>query len=209
MKYLVLSLLVATFLFSCKDDEQATTSTPPIEEELNLLPLAVGNYWVYQVVKIDTLGNEEILPEYDTVSVVGSTLINDEVYFTLEESNFPGLHSNTTTSHVRDSSGFIVDVKGEIFLSTSIFDEIIYTNEFNIGKLDYTMLSIPQTINVPNGDFECLNYEGLITDFSGIKDSRTIFNLYSEDVGLVSSNIFFFSSKNFMWERRLIDFSLN
>ena len=209
MKYLVFSLLIASFLFSCQDDDQATSTTPIVEEDLDLFPLELGNYWVYQVVKIDTLGNEEILSENDTVMVVGTRLINDEVYFTIEESNFFGFNSSPTTVHLRDSSGFLVNDAGVTLLSTTDFDEVIFTQEIGPARIDYTMESTPEIVSVPLGDFDCLNYSGIATNLNDdINPPREQFKFYSEGVGLVSSNIFFISSRNFTWERRLIDFSL-
>jgi len=208
MKYLVISLVIATFLFSCQDDDQVGATSP--EETLELFPLALGNYWIYQVVKLDDLGNEEILPANDTVRIVGTTLINDEVYFRLEVSNFFGFEPSPTTVHVRDSSGFLVNDAGATLLSTTDFDEVVFSTETGPARFEYTMESTPETVSVPLGDFECLNYSGIVTD---IYDENTLpreqFRFYSDGVGLVSSNIFFFSSNNFTWERRLIDFNLN
>ena len=213
MKYLVLSLFIATFLFSCKDDEQVnTTPTPIIEEEetLDLFPLELGNYWIYQVVKIDTLGNEEILPANDTVTVIGTRLINGEEYFSLEVGNFFGFEELATTIHVRDSSGFLVNSTGAVLLSTTDFDEVVFSSETGPSRFEYTMESTPETVSVPFGDFECLNYSGIVTDvYNEDVPPREQFRFYSDGVGLVSSNIFFFSSNNFTWERRLIDFNLN
>ncbi len=213
MKYLVLSLFVATLLFSCKDDEQVnTTPTPIIEEEetLDLFPLALDNNWIYQVVKIDTLGNEEILPANDTVTVIGTSLINGEEYFSLEVGNFFGFEEFATTIHVRDSSGFLVNDTGVILLSTTDFDEVVFSSETGPARFEYTMESTPETVSVPVGDFECLNYSGIVTDIlDESTPPREQFRFYSDGVGLVSSNIFFFSSNNFTWERRLIDFNLN
>ena len=117
--------------------------------------------------------------------------------------------ANPPTVHVRDSSGFLVNDEGVTLLSTTDFDEVIFSQDFGIARIDYTMESTPETVSVPLGDFECLNYSGIFTDPNDESVSpREQFKFYSDGVGLVSSNVFFLDGNNFYWERRLIDFNL-
>ncbi len=207
MKYLVYSLFIIPFFFSCNDDDQSGSSIPdPIIEEPILFPLALGNYWVYEVAKVDALGNEELLPYNDTIRIVGASFINDETYYTIEDNNFG---FGKVMRHVRDSSGFLINSRGNILLSTLDFDQVIYTYEAGPVRIEYTMQSEVQNVNVPFGAFDCLNFEGILSDVNDEENTpRTLFNLYSDEVGLVASNIFFFSNRESTWERRLIDFKL-
>ena len=210
MKYLLLSLLMATFLFSCQDDEDLSRAEPFdvtfADVPPTLLPLAIGNYWVYEVHKVDTLGNEELQTSNDTIKITGDTIINNESYYTMEDNTFV---LGRRTIYVRESSGSLLTSRGEILLSNVDFDRIIYTFEGGPAKFEYTMQSEIQTKSVPLGVFECLNYEGIATNTSDPDlPLRKIFNLYSENVGLVSSNGFFFNSFNYSYERRLVDFHL-
>lgn len=201
---------MATFLFSCQDDEDASRTepfdvtfadVPPV-----FLPLAVGNYWIYEIAKVDTFGNEELLPLNDTISIVGDTILNGETFYVMVDGL---LGFGPKYTFVRDSSGFLLELNGNILYSSSQFDEVLTTVVTGPAQFDYTMKSGLQTVSAPLGDFECLNFEGIVSHTSDEDYApRKLFNFYSEDVGLVSSNIFFFSSRQFEWERRLIDFHL-
>lgn len=208
MKYLIYSLFFIPFLFSCQDDDQTGGSIiDPVVEDPVLFPLAVGNYWIYEIARVDNLGNEEFLSMNDTIEIIGDTIINNEQYYTWSDTNF-GFNKQTTT--VRDSAGFLINSKGIIILSTDVFDEVLHTSETGgIARFEYTMQSDVQNVTVPLGDFECLNYEGIVTH---ITDSdyvpRKLFNFYSDGVGLVASNTFFFNNIDFSFERRLVEFHL-
>ena len=49
----------------------------------NYLPLEIGNYWIYNVYKTDSLGNEIASDIYDSVVVVQTEWINGNEYFLL------------------------------------------------------------------------------------------------------------------------------
>lgn len=212
MKYLVLSILTITILFTgCKADDDSSTSTPdPVVEDPVFFPLALGNYWLYEVVKIDAEGNEEIQPEIDTVKIIGTRLINGEIYHIMyESSRFFGY--SPTTSLVRDSSGFLVNSSGRILLSNTNFGEVLETIELEVDdiRIEFTMHGDIETVNVPLGDFDCQNFEGVLIEMNEIDSINKLINFYSNEVGLVKSNdLFLLYPAGRSTERRLIDFHL-
>ena len=70
MKYLfALSAIALLLISSCKKEEMVPCPTPPIETIPNYMPLAIGNYWVYNNYKIDTLGNETKMNLVDSIFI--------------------------------------------------------------------------------------------------------------------------------------------
>ena len=83
MRNLVFLGLALVFLFSCKketEELQENNNQVPV----SYMPLKIGNYWIYQTYKIDSLGNESIDGAVDSVRVTKDTLINGNTYFVLE-----------------------------------------------------------------------------------------------------------------------------
>jgi hypothetical protein len=77
--------------------EQETDSTSNLSKPVNyncidasqncdIVPLAVGNTWIYQIINYDTLGNETARFN-DTTSIVTDTVIDGETWYTYEQSS--------------------------------------------------------------------------------------------------------------------------
>lgn len=207
MKQLLILPLACMLFASCNDDEMDEITMESNQQANTFIPLTVGNYWVYQVFKIDSLGNEELLPDHDTISIVGDTMINNEVYYTWSDNNF-GFESYSL--NLRDSSGDIVDAENNIRFSSTNFTDVLFTSLAGPSQIEYSMEEESKNISVPVGNFECLNYKGIVSHIDPTEDypERTLNNYYSENIGLVSSNIFYFVNRDFTWERRLIEYNV-
>ena len=79
----------------------------------------------------------------------------------------------------------------------------MYFSEFSVS--DTT-----ENITVPAGTFECLNFKGKFNNTNSDDDKPDRFwnNCYAEDVGLVFQTIFFVSTYEQHYERRLSEYHL-
>ena len=70
----LLAMILAVFTASCKKEDSETPLTPVPQEDY--LQLKVGNFWVYEGYKVDSLGNE-IPTTYltDSLIIIGDTNI--------------------------------------------------------------------------------------------------------------------------------------
>ena len=105
--FLFMSVLIAS-CSKCDDEMPATQQSDP-----NYFPLSQGSYWVYDWVKIDTLGNESSFNRRDSIYVAGDTLINNQNYKVLKGESF----NPTLPLFYRDSSGFLVNEKGALLFA--------------------------------------------------------------------------------------------
>ena len=71
--------------FSCTKEEKKTPQSQNAYS--GFIPLSIGNYWVYEQVRIDTLGNETIGSMLDSAYVSADTIINGNTYYLLSGSN--------------------------------------------------------------------------------------------------------------------------
>lgn len=112
-----ISLTLITFLFllyACKKNNDGPSSPSP-EPEITInefFPMNIGNYWVYKFVNKDVNGDVLGNIIYDTLKIVSDTTINSHNYFQFT-TNKP---TSNTQFLRRDSSGYIVDVNGDIKL---------------------------------------------------------------------------------------------
>ncbi len=195
---LIIPLSVLVF-FSCSKDEATSCESTIISE--NYYPLAVGNYWVYDRYSVN---NDSIISfsGQDSVVIVSDTLINGETYYVHEsftETGSPGLANYGT---VRDSSGYRVNSTGIILFSTTDdSDTLAYAFNQEVA-FDWWVTSfmdlIPQSISVPAGTYDCLEYIGRIeTDAGGgtlENYPKFLRTHYANGVGRVKFNLHWFSS---------------
>lgn len=211
----VFALLIAV---SCNKEEpqdiQVTTPVPPIYVP-NYMPLEIGNYWVYEIYKIEN-HQETIWDHIDSIAIVGDTIIRNERYFQFGGETPPLFQSKWKI--LRDSSTYIVDEDGGIFFTLQDIGDVFYnrTEYFNEGDTVFNMqchvAPNEESINIPAGDFNAMNK---ITDFitfpqSSTADSikyRSINSYFIDGVGQ-STNSIFYASSNFHWEKRLIRYHI-
>jgi hypothetical protein len=106
------ALLTVFFCASCRRDEEAIPpETAPTTTGGVYIPLTIGNYWIYQITRIDTNGVETIDPVLDSVYVKKDSIINGQVYSEVWNRPWPDCPSCKT--YLRDSAGFILDCHGE------------------------------------------------------------------------------------------------
>jgi len=197
----------------CKKDEPQITNPDITTSNSAFLPFTVGNYWYYDLYKvIDSTGMEESLNYADTAKVIAEEMINGNTYFVIEQDSWLSQDNRKDTLYYRDSSGYIVNVDGDILFSSVDFNNILHTIDYDPTPwvVEYSVSDAFENHSVPSGDFDCLNFKGRFfsTDPNDNRPDRFIDNCYSENVGIVLQSIFYASQFDVRYERRLSDFHL-
>ena len=206
VQILLLAGLVISLLSCSKNDDGTNSDTHFVQLEAGYIPFYPGNYWVYEHYQIDTLGNETLLTTYDSVIITGITTVNTSPYLTFE-GTWP---SNDTVLLLADSVGYFVDPTGYIHFATDNFTDTLGTfdliaNGDTLFESWYKMQSDVQTITVPAGTFETLNYRGTIRTHnppSYIPEIRYKDQQYANNVGMVLDTYYYLNSP-MRFERRL------
>lgn len=187
--------LFIVVLFSCKDDDANPTGN---NQTTNFYPLTVGSYWVYDWTKIDTNGVETPFGGRDSIYISGDTMINSIKYAVIESSLFGGDYKK---EYQRDSSGFLVNNKGQILFDPSNSQDLLWIDTIFQGNypyilIEYSMEGTTTEIEVPSGKFECFNLQGkVITQDSNYRwGTRYKRDYYSDGIGKIQSINFFHSN---------------
>ena len=139
---IVLSLVIV--FFSCKKDTQiipfVTNSPNSIASQSDsLLPLAVGNYWIYEKSNDDTLGGINLQGIYDSVYIAKDTFIAGEQYFKFCHTNNQFLNYfwfyNNGYQFIKDSAGYLVTIDHILLLDTVHIQDTISINNMPPERL--------------------------------------------------------------------------
>ena len=170
----------------------------------------VGSYWVYQWYEVDSSGTEKLLDgKVDTVTIVKDTLIGASIFKKIQENN-SFLIAPVLITYRRDSLGFLVNPRNDVFFSSSNFIDTLRINNNSNFKVIFKMETPNAPIETTAGVFECLNFQGEITPFVPVDWSTQLINTYySKGVGKIQENTFYFSSAvRVQYQRRLIEYYL-
>lgn len=209
MKFkLFLLPIIFLFIFSCKKERVI----PPCESPLtgSYIPMSVGSNWIYQWYKVDSSGTEELLDgKIDTITIVKDTLIGVFFYKKIKEVNSYIFPTNVIKFR-RDSLGFLVGPKNNIYFSSSNFSDTLRINNNSNFKIIFKMEVPSAPVETTAGVFDCLNFQGEITPFLPVGWSTQLINTYySRGVGRIQENTFYFSSTNkTQFQRRLIEYHI-
>jgi hypothetical protein len=116
---------------------------------------------------------------------------------------------------LRDSSGYIVNEKGQVRFSANNFTDTLVTDVNTRGSdtvyvLTYQMETMDDPVNVPAGSFEVLNFRGTLTvggQDPDVENPRFLDNLYSENVGKLLESYYFLSG-SVRYEKRLVRYNV-
>ena len=215
MRKLIAFSVALLLLASCQKKEETTNpENSPNVEDPNYFPMKIGSYWVYENYKIDPDGTETKLPDLDSIVILRDSLINNNNYFIFEGNSSP-YSSWKILSILRDSSGFIVNPKGEIVFSTiypsdTLNTDIELQNNDTIFAIYYIMDGTSYNISTPAGNFEALKTNGIIymqRDDSEylIKDNRELNYFYSPNIGK-TIDTWFYASTDWYNEKRILHY---
>ena len=135
---------------SCKKGDSPTGPT----ESTFLMPLKVGNKWMYQMKTIDSLKNEKT--KMDSIYIWGDTLLNGDTWYFILHSD-PWLNRDDGLySMGMDSSGKPIPILS-IKYPVNIGDK--WTTGPEEEKMNFTLLSKGESVTVTAGTFSCYNYQ--------------------------------------------------
>lgn len=208
MKELFALMLSFLILISCQKEH-------PTELQPDYLPLAIGNYWIYQYFFIDSLNQVTEVTKYDSIAISRDTIIRDKQYYVFEGTVFSN-ERKVVVDILRDSSGYLVDNYGRIRFSYNNFTDTIYyqivtcCENDTMFTISYKMECPDYPVTVPAGTFNVLNYQG--TYYSSINilenfDNPIYLNTYYADkVGKVLEMTAY--SSYHITEKRLIRYHI-
>lgn len=210
-KLLIVFITLSILCFSCKKEKPQTPEpTPKIDDiiYLNYAHLKPGNYWVYQVFEVDTLGNATATSQYDSVFVSKDTVINGKTYAVKVDP----LYNNT---YLRDSLHYIVNSFGRIVFSSVDFYATFSTNYFiwtgstdTVAYIHTYMTDKDKDVTVPAGSFKTVARNEHWFMFPGYRNGGIIIEQktkYNIDIGIVSEALpFIFHNAYLRNERRLV-----
>jgi hypothetical protein len=198
---------------SCKDKKQPEPD-PPIHYD-DYAKLKTGNYWIYQLFDVDSLGEGPALNEFDSVYVSKDTQMNGNTYYFLASTN---LMSNNLW--LRDSLHYIVNEYGMIMFSSEDFTTAFVSGPYFFGQ-DPPDTTAWFTRKMADKDLAYTTPAGVFitSDFQTIYDMypshnhagthRVIHKRYSKNVGIVSETLPFYIENMRYREKRLIRFHVN
>jgi hypothetical protein len=139
------------------------------------------------------------------------------MYFVLEGTQYPYLNGSWGIVDIlRDSSGYLVNAKGQVKFAVDNFTDILSSREEifegdTLYSVFYIMEKIPGPVTVAAGTFDVLNFKGTVDTpfkYTNVEYPRYLNNYYANEVGKILSTTFFLSSAA-KTEKRLLRFRLN
>lgn len=213
MKYsFVFLFLTALFLFTACDDD-------PTEEKaiLNYFPLAVGNYWIYDLYVIEADGTERIyksgIKREITREDIVSSLVGDFTYYILNEEGSP-----SNTFYFR-KSGNDIYAPNMFYLSYANFIDTLYAGtvsaspnyESEMYDISYKM-ELGTEIETPAGIFkETINRKATYYVYpryqtEDLPDTRYLNEYYANNVGMILKEYTYISFPHVTYQYRLVDY---
>ena len=213
MKTKWMLLIGIAVLFSCKKESIDLSNGDAVIASTDYFPLKVGNYWVYENYQINDLTGEETkLAQTDSIIITREKGINGKVYFVLEGTSYP-LYSpeRTVLDMIRDSAGYLVNKNGTVLFSANNFTDTLARKTESIEgqpiyNLAYVMENSSTDIRVPAGDFNALNFKGILVTPEKIQNAinpRYLNNYYAKDIGRILQT-FYYVSNPLKFEKRLV-----
>lgn len=201
-----------TIFSSCKKDKDPIIAPT---EKADYGQLKEGNYWVYEVFDIDSVGNATPTGVYDSCFIYKDTIINGNTYF---EMHRPGSGILNPVSYIRDSLNYIINSSGRIIFSSSDFSTTFNTDYSfaspgdTIAKITSKMADKDMSVITPAGAFITSNFKLTYSIYpSWVMYYSTLYQntRYAKDIGIVTETLPVFLGSIFFKERRLVRYQVN
>lgn len=190
------SSLLLLFISCTKQEDVTIDKLNGGGETESFTPMKVGNYWVYDVSWVDSMGMVEFI-EMDSTYIAGDTMLNGNMYSIFKTSS-----SFIYTQYLRDSAQYLVDETGQKFFSPTNFSDKLYETAFVNGSGDTTSYTYRKMI-IPLGPTHCLvgSFDALDAEMTRylpfVNRTSKAHALYAPGVGLVFRQDFpLFSGKS-------------
>jgi len=212
---LLLGFFLMAGILSCEKNENK--SDVPKPKKADYFPLGTGSYWVYNTYIIDSLGNETLKSENDTLSIIGDTTINGNTYSIFYGKRY-GVSTSLEKRFYRDSLGYIVNEEGKIVFSSDNFTDTLdikYTPDMeNPMYYQFKMMKkVEDKITLPAGVFDSVLNSRLSVYYYNplIEHLRDNDYLYAPNVGKILWQYFYyggFVNRKSYIEERLVAYKI-
>jgi hypothetical protein len=197
MKRIIYVCFIALFLSSCASDND-DNSQP---EDSNFYALTLGNEWVYKNYKYNpTTQNYDDTGVIDSVSIVGTELLNDNTFFrfrrwtTGNEENIAFCNPNGEHFELlRDSLGYLIEDDGSIKYANNDFTARVL-NSSNWGTVYDQLVALNNEITVEAGTFTSAYSQRFAILSSGAQSNGLDHIYYSDGYGLIYDTSSFVSN---------------
>ncbi|MBK8945748.1 MAG: hypothetical protein IPM32_10845 [Ignavibacteriae bacterium] len=143
--FIGLSLLLSLFI-SCSDN------VSPIEnDQLEIIPLKVGNEWKYETTTSDSTGKIDFI-EYDIQSVLKDTIISDIRWYQYN-------NSNSIWYTNKEDGYWVYKVADPKLITDRDTSHIVFKHNYdNVAEYNgFEVISVDTMIVVPAGNFNCIH----------------------------------------------------
>lgn len=215
MKTLLYPTIIFALIFTaCKKDEILLQEYELITPNNFHTPDKVGTYWIYQWYSIDSNGVETPYQNTDSVFVHGDTNINGKTYIFLEGTQLGGGYFSQLQ---RDSSGYIVNVNGDVIYSYTNFTDTIRQGQSPPDWKWRIKMKKENGLTLPAGKFDAIIAQEYYYSLSGGPANNcgdlyfTLGSWYVNGLGLVKRETGYTANlKNCLQklECRLIDYHI-
>ncbi|MEW5796869.1 MAG: hypothetical protein AB1772_10990 [Candidatus Zixiibacteriota bacterium] len=188
MRHAIILVFTLILLAGCDSSDKSTNPTPPKQ----ILPLTVGNFYVYENAVLDSAGS---VIGADTViwTVAKDTIIQNERWYIMTVNGVRDPEVSLPTTNRGD--GLWVDGPSGFLLfkyPAAVNDTVFF------GSDTSTVESIHDTITVPAGTFECINYKWV---GSRDEDRAYQYHYFSPGVGHVKTDEYYRTTSEFVYVR--------
>lgn len=177
-----IALVIIVFTIGCKKQEDV--SIDKIEAgEVNFSPMQIGNYWIYEVSTVDKDSNFTF-KSIDSTFIAGIKAINGNEYYEYRSSSSAGF-----VQYLRDSSGYLVDEKGEKFMIANNFTDSLVSETVklfgNIFSKTYRLMYKPSSaITTKAGAFDAVEAR-FTEEYPLVGYSYVAHAYYAPNIGLI------------------------
>jgi hypothetical protein len=223
IKFVSIFFILVLF-FSCKKDPTVILTQSANNASVNndtMLPLAVGNYWIYQMSRDDSSGTYTMLNDIDSLYIEKDSIISGELYYKFKHSNIHGFMNyfspGASFEHIwmKDSLGYLITYPRMIALDPVHLRDTVFRISDSSGVSGYACL-VPDTFS--NRNFILGQYSGLwmkgysfyLPPYNLIWSGQHNFYAYSKNIGLLRMRFFFVSCPYLCrFSQHLIRYHLN
>lgn len=172
---------------------------PPPLAGVDLMPLEIGNIWVYELSTIDTTTGELTVNKIDTFRVENDTAIGGETFYKIS-----GMGPRGTLATNREDGFWINGPMGNPLMLAKFPGVEGDDFSMTVGPqlIQNTLVKTGLKIEVPAGEFYCYQYSQILGSIR-----RTTYNYFAPGVGLVKMETLGSPTSKPIMVGRLIDYS--
>jgi len=209
-------LIGLSVLVSCNKDKDANEGYNPNPVPVpNYFPMAIGNYWVYDLYKVE-VNQESLTDKRDSLMITNDTIINENTFYVFRGNWFP---QQNVTKLYRDSMGFIINPAGEIIFTSNINNTVYYqhtlffdsTQTDTVYYMEYLTDERIEFVDLPIGQYNAMcrtvNYITFPAEenFPDTLKYRSYKAKFIENIGQATDAVFY-ASAPFHYEKRLVKY---